>query len=106
MGFPSPAKDYVESRICLNNICQVRDSVSLFERDGIIHLLDTQLIPGEGDVLCFELYGEMGVGKLMRGAIITRDGEALEGSALEDVNVLGRVTFMITVCHDDCRPII
>lgn len=106
MGFPSPADDYVESRPCLNVMCQVRGSVTLFEIDGILHLLDSGLNPGEGDVLCYELYGERGVGKLMGGAIITREGEALEGNALEDVMVLGKVTFMVAKAHDDERPII
>jgi DNA polymerase V len=41
MGFPSPAQDYVETRIDLYVICQVRPSVSLFEIDGVIHLMDS-----------------------------------------------------------------
>lgn len=106
MGFPSPATDYIESRICINHICQMRPSVALFEIDGILHLLDSDLRPSDGDVLCYELYGERGIGKLMGGAIITRDGDALEGNSLEDVMVLGKVTFMVAKAHDDERPII
>ncbi|WLS77349.1 hypothetical protein Q3V30_12710 [Erwinia pyri] len=43
---------------------------------------------------------------MMGGSLITQDGEAIEGDCLEDVTVLGKVAFMITVCHDDCRPMI
>ncbi|WP_338561930.1 hypothetical protein [Erwinia sp. E_sp_B04_7] len=84
----------------------MRPSVALFEIDGILHLLDSDLRPSDGDVLCYELYGERGIGKLMGGAIITRDGDALEGNSLEDVMVLGKVTFMVAKAHDDERPII
>lgn len=106
MGFPSPAQDYVETRIDLNVICQVRPSVSLFEIDGVIHLMDSGSKPMSGDMLCFELYGERAVGKLMGQSIITRDGEALEASAMEDIVVLGKVTFMVSNYHEDSRPII
>lgn len=102
MGFPSPAQDYVESRIDLNDICQVRPTVSLFEIDGVIHLLDSGVSPCSGDMLCFELYGERAVGK----PIITRDGETIEGASMEDIVVLGKVTFMVSNYHEDSRPTI
>jgi len=51
MGFPSPAQDYVETRIDLNVICQVRPSVSLFEIDGVIHLMDSGSRPITGGFL-------------------------------------------------------
>lgn len=37
----------------------------------------------------------------MGKALITDDGEAIEGQALEDVKVLGRVTFVINRARDD-----
>lgn len=106
MGFLSPAQDYVESRIDLNVICHVRPTVSLFEIDGVIHLIDSGSKPMSGDMLCFELYGERAVGKLMGQSIITRDGETLEGASMEDIVVLGKVTFMVSNYHEDRRPII
>lgn len=106
MGFPSPAQDYVETRIDLNVICQVRPSVTMFDIDGVLHLMDSGAMPMSGDMLCFELYGERAIGKLMGQSIITRDGEALEATAMEDIMVLGKVTFMVSTYHDDSRPII
>ncbi|NUE62717.1 hypothetical protein HUC12_07390 [Escherichia coli] len=106
MGFPSPAQDYVETRIDLNVICQVRPSVTVFDIDGVLHLMDSGAKPCSGDILCFEIYGERMVGKLMGQSIITRDGDALEAAAMEDVVVLGEVTFMVANYHDDSRPVI
>ena len=106
MGFPSPAQDYVETRIDLNKICQVRPTVSLFEIDGVIHLIDSGAMPCSGDMLCVELYGERAVGKLIGHSIITRDGEALGAAAMEDIVVLGKLTFMVSNFHEDSRPTI
>ncbi|EOW5691084.1 hypothetical protein ACOXQ5_004582 [Escherichia coli H10] len=46
--------------------------------------------------------------KVMGQAFITRDGEALEGEALDDVVVLGIVTFVINRIwkDDDDYPVI
>ncbi|WP_034948047.1 S24/S26 family peptidase [Erwinia oleae] len=107
MGFPSPAQDYVESRIDLNTLFIPRPSAtSLFDFDGIMHLIDASERPRDGDVLAYELFGEVGIGKLMGRAIVTRDGDAIEGGALDDVIILGRVTLMIQKLWDDDRPII
>lgn len=106
MGFPSPAQDYVETRIDLNVICQVRPSVTMFDIDGVLHLMDSGAKPSCGDILCYELYGERSVGKLMGESIITRDGESLEGASVEDLVVLGKVTFMVSTFHEENRPII
>ncbi len=43
--------------------------------------------------------------KLMGKALITDDGEAIEGPALEEVEVMGRVTFFINRARDDELPI-
>ena len=37
----------------------------------------------------------------MGKSLITDDGEAIEGNALEEVEVLGRVTFFINRASDD-----
>ncbi|KAF0679731.1 hypothetical protein Y59_18600 [Enterobacter hormaechei] len=41
----------------------------------------------------------------MGRALITDDGEAIEGAALEQIEVLGRVTFFINRTIDDGLPI-
>ncbi|WP_455424892.1 hypothetical protein [Dryocola sp. LX212] len=42
--------------------------------------------------------------KVMGGALITEDGEAIEGEALDDVTVMGRVVFLIERMHDHNLP--
>lgn len=41
----------------------------------------------------------------MGNALITDDGEAIEGTALEEVEVLGRVTFNIYRAQQDDCPV-
>lgn len=42
--------------------------------------------------------------KLMGKALITDDGEAIEGAALQEIEVLGRVTFFMNRALDDDCP--
>ncbi|WLS77196.1 hypothetical protein Q3V30_11910 [Erwinia pyri] len=74
--------------------------------NGELCLLDEHNFPRSGDILCYEIFGETGLGKLMGGSLITPDGEAIEGSSLDDVIYLGKVTFVIACVHDESRPII
>jgi len=55
----------------------------------------------EGDVLLILSDGRTQFAKLMGKALITDDGEAIEGPALEEVEVMGRVTFFINRARDD-----
>jgi DNA polymerase V len=80
MGFPSPAQDYVESRIDLNVICQVRPSVTMFDIDGVLHLMDSGSKPMSGGYALFRAVRREGGRQADVGqSIITRDGETLEG---------------------------
>ena len=45
--------------------------------------------------MAFELFGEGHIGKLMGQSLITEEGEAIEGQALEDVVMLGCVTWIV-----------
>ncbi len=58
-----------------------------------------------GDVLLILFDGHTQFAKLMGRALITDDGEAIEGAALEQIEVLGRVTFFINRTIDDGLPI-
>ena len=58
-----------------------------------------------GDVLLILSDGHTQFAKLMGRALITDDGEAIEGAALEQIEVLGRVTFFINRAIDDGLPI-
>lgn len=57
----------------------------------------------QGCLVVISLYGATQFAKLMGQAFITEDGEAIEGEALEDIIVLGRVTnFVNRAGEDEC----
>ncbi|HHL0114536.1 TPA: hypothetical protein ACQZLR_005647 [Klebsiella pneumoniae] len=96
MGFPSPATDYVEQRLSVNSICNVGPNTRVFEMDGGYVVVDIGLKPRQGSQLIILYDGRSELAKLMGRSLITEDGEAIEGEALDDVNVIGVVTF--TIC--------
>ena len=55
----------------------------------------------QGSVLLIRLAGELQFAKLMGESFITEDGEAIEGEVLDDVTVIGVVTFTICDVRQD-----
>lgn len=101
MGFPSPASDYVEQRLSVNSICNVGPNTLIFERSGGCVVLDISLNPRQGSQLLIQHSGGIELAILRGKALITEDGEAIEGEALDDVTVIGVVTFTIFDVHSD-----
>ncbi len=76
-GFPSPAQDYVEQRIDLNNLLVQHPSATYFIKvsgdsmiegginDGDMLVVDSSLKAGHGDVVVASLAGEFTVKQLM-----------------------------------------
>ncbi|WP_431022590.1 DNA polymerase V [Erwinia rhapontici] len=107
MGFPSPAMDYIEDRPCLNRLFVHHPAATSFiEFGGLNYVVDAALTPRDGDTLCYEMFGELAIGKMMGGCIITPDGESIEGEALSEVIVMGKVILTITQHYDWGRPTI
>lgn len=89
MGFPSPANDYVETRIDLNKILMPHQAHRLMIKTLAGFAIVDRTIQGKvGDEIAFQ-HGE------------TIDGEGLEGGIM-----LGKVTATILAVYDSCRPII
>ncbi|EFI7928578.1 hypothetical protein [Escherichia coli] len=107
MGFPSPAQDYVESRLDLNALMVLRPAATLFipTVEGMV-LVDKSVSPKEGDVIYFEAWGTFQIGRMSNRHIVCRDGETIEGDALDDVVVVGIVTFEVLHMHEQSRPTI
>jgi len=59
----------------------------------------------QGCLVVISLYGATQFAKLMGTAFITEDGEAIEGEALEDIVVLGRVTYFVNRAGEDDCPV-
>lgn len=101
MGFPSPATDYVEQRLSVNSICNVGPNTLLFELSGGYVVLDISLKPRQGSQVLIQHGGGTELATLRGRALITEDGEAIEGEALDDVTVAGVVTHIICDVRSD-----
>lgn len=105
MGFPSPATDYVEQRLSVNLICNVGPNTRVFERDGGYVVLDISLKPKQGSQVLIQHGGGTELATLRGRSLITEDGEAIEGEALDDITVAGVVTHIICDVRSDSLAI-
>ncbi|MGC0863475.1 phage repressor protein [Pantoea agglomerans] len=105
MGFPSPASDYIERRIDLNDVLMPhRNNMILIETpDGFV-LADKSLNPVPGDKIAFQIGEFPQLGKLFRTGIITSDGETIDGEGMEGIIVLGKVTAEVVSVYEPARP--
>jgi DNA polymerase V len=101
MGFPSPATDYEEDRLTLNKIWEVDLNCRLIETDSGWALINTSLKPEPDGVVLATYDGRNHFVRLMGSALITEDGEAIEGDALDDVVVHGVLTHTINRIKED-----
>ncbi|HDE2134368.1 hypothetical protein ACK986_09610 [Klebsiella pneumoniae] len=101
MGFPSPAADYVEDTLTITKLCQVDGNSRFIKTDSGYAILDMSLHPQQGDIVLIRYDGMTDFGRLQGRSFITRDGEAIEGEALDDVTVAGVVTFTICDVRQD-----
>ena len=107
MGFPSPAKDYLENRIDWNELMVPRPAATLFvpTDDGFV-LIDKSIRPKAEDTIYFEAFGQFQLGRLGRNYIVCQDGETFEGEALEQITIIGVQTWGVVSLHNDNRPTI
>ncbi|WNJ77810.1 hypothetical protein RJE46_14330 [Cedecea neteri] len=101
MGFPSPAADYVASRLTVDVLVNFDANCRLAETADGYAVIRVSRRPVQGDHVLIEFCGKMEFARLMGSALITQDGEAIEGEALNDVNVQGVVTHWINRVSDD-----
>lgn len=106
MGFASPATDYVERQLSPEVICNIGAESRVLETEVGFAVIEPAAETKLGDVLLILSDGRTQFAKLIGKALITDDGESIEGVALEEVEVLGRVTFFINrALKDDCPAI-
>ncbi|EPY1502707.1 hypothetical protein ACW9ST_005421 [Klebsiella quasipneumoniae] len=106
MGFVSPANDFAESTLTVNRICNVGANTRVVETSDGYAVIDVSRRPQHGDTVLVRYDGRMEFAKLMGMAFITVDGEAIEGEALDDVEVSGVVTHTIINLTLDDYPVI
>ncbi|HBS7086484.1 TPA: hypothetical protein ACVFGY_002146 [Klebsiella pneumoniae] len=101
VGFPSPATDYVEGRLTVDKLCGTGPNTRVVVTETGYAVVDFSVKPKQGDTVLIQYTGGTDFAKVMGRAFITRDGEALEGEALDDVVVIGVVTFIINCLLKD-----
>ncbi|QGU14018.1 hypothetical protein GNG27_04865 [Leclercia sp. 119287] len=105
MGFPSPAGDYVEQRLTPERICGIGMDSRILETSAGFAVIEpvTRLV--QNQVLLILSGGRTQFARVMGRALICDDGEAIEGSAAEEVEVMGRVTYFINSAIEDDRVV-
>lgn len=105
MAFASPANDYVESRLSPETICGIGMDSRILETSSGFAVIEpcTRLV--QNQVLLILSGGRTQFARVMGRALITDDGEAIEGEAAEEVEVMGRVTFFINSAIEDDRVV-
>lgn len=106
MGFPSPAADYLARRLTVDMICGISMNSRVLETSEGYAVIDISLKARQGNTLVVLVGGETQFVKLAGRALISEDGEALEGPALDGVELLGVVTYFINRVSDDNYPVI
>lgn len=109
MGFPSPAKDYVEETLTVERLCHYDANCLAIETSAGYAVIDISRRAKQGDHVLISYAGRTDFAALRGQALITSDGEAIEGIALDDVEVFGVVTFLINrLCQrlDDDFPVV
>jgi len=104
MGFPSPAQDYVQRQLCLNELFNVNGNTLLIETSSGWAVIDKSKRPDPGIVLLVNVDGYNQFARWMGDALITEEGEAIEGEALDGATVIGPVIALINAVNrdDDC----
>ncbi|MCG1030783.1 hypothetical protein J5S76_02205 [Bacillus amyloliquefaciens] len=105
MGFPSPAGDYVEQRLTPERICGIGMDSRILETSSGFAVIEpcTRLV--QNQVLLILSGGRTQFASVMGRALICDDGEAIEGEAAEEVEIMGRVTFFINSTDEGGRPV-
>ena len=95
MGFVSPATDDVERRLSPETICNVGIDTRFLETSSGFAVIEpvTRLVQGQTLLILSD--GRTQFAKLRGKALITDDGEAIEGDAAEEAEVMRRVTHFI-----------
>lgn len=90
----------------LDSICGVSATTGLMPTATGYAVVDSNPAKLEqGCTVVLSLYGRQQFAKLLGQSFITEDGEAIEGESLEDVIVVGRVTYFVNRAGEDECPV-
>lgn len=100
MGFPSPAMDYQEQGLTIDLLCGINGNCRVIETSCGWAVINVALRPQQSDALLVNIDGKNQFVKLHGEALITEEGEAIEGEALDDVTVYGVLTHTLNQVRD------
>lgn len=94
MGFPSPAADYAEKRISLDDLPGMVYEKQIMETDyGYDIIVPVTRKPLEGDEFVVRICGEVGKVKLTKGRLVTKEGHTLTSDEQDEMEVLGLIIY-------------
>ena len=94
MAFPSPATDYIEAPLTPESLMHVTQSSIIIPTDEGYAVAEPGHKVTKGKTVLLNVSGKLMFAEVGNGIFKTNDG-IIEGDALDDVRVLGVVTFMV-----------
>lgn len=105
MGFPSPAKDYTESRLSINSLCNIDANCTAIETSEGYAVINTSLGASQGRRVLIEYQGRMEFAEVKGHSLVMQDG-VIKGDELDEARVIGVVTHFINrTLMDDDMPV-
>jgi len=105
MGFPSPAMDFIQTRLTPDIVCGTNANTMIIETTGGYAVVEKGSQPKAGEYVLINWLGRNYFARPAGKSLITEDGEAIEGEALDDVEVIGVVTWLVNRTRDDEAPV-
>lgn len=95
MGFPSPAADFVETRLNIDKICQTDGNSLIVKTSTGYAVIDRSLKAKPGNIVLITLFDRNHFARVNEATLQTDDGQTLSGDELNEVHVEGVLTFNI-----------
>ncbi|MDU5474038.1 MULTISPECIES: phage repressor protein [unclassified Pantoea] len=106
MGFQSPAQDYIERRLRVSDLVVHNPASTLIvERDGGLMVIDRYARVTAGHKVALLHDGETLIARMGECCLITEDGQRIAGEELEDVIMLGKITYEILSVWQNNGPV-
>ncbi|WP_075180603.1 hypothetical protein [Pantoea sp. 1.19] len=105
MGFPSPARDYVERPFRIDELPGIDTSVRVHDFPGGFAIIKPVSQAKIGDTLLVSNCGSIEFVRLSVKGLVMPDGECIAGEQMEGVEVLGRVIYQVLDFTDGAGPV-
>jgi len=97
--------DFIQTRLTPDIVCGTNANTLIIETSGGYAVVEKDSRPKAGEYVLVSWLGRNYFARPAGKALITEDGEAIEGDALDDVEVIGVVTWLVNRTRDDDAPV-